>query len=72
MLPIALKVAPQEQEIQSLMAVLPPAGANGAFAGASWEEKGGSRWLFRVTKDEIRSIGMAANAVIASQSQSAK
>ncbi len=71
-LPIALKVAPQDQEIRSFMAVLPPAGANGAFAGASWEEKGGSRWLFRVTKDEIRSIGMAVNAVMAAQAQSAK
>lgn len=73
-LPIAVKVVPQGKkvEFQSILSVLPPAGVNGAFAGASWEGRNGTRWLFRITKDEIRSIGMAANAVIASQSQSAK
>ena len=76
LLPIVVKAAQQnkqkQEEFQSILAVLPPAGANGAFAGASWEEKNGARWLFRLTKDEIRSIGMAANAVMAAQAQSAK
>ena len=72
-LPIAMKVLPQKEkdDMQSILSVLPPAAANGAFVGASWEEKGGSRWIFRVTKDEIRNIGMAANAIMAAQSQSA-
>ena len=73
-LPIAVKALPQKEkdDVQSILSALPPAGANGAFAGASWEEKGRTRCLFRITKEEIRSIGMAANAVIAAQSQSAK
>ena len=73
-LPVAVKALPQKEknDVQSILSVLPPAGANGAFAGASWEEKGRTRCLFRITKDEIRSIGMAANAVMAAQSQSAK
>ena len=75
-LPIAVKATQQnkqkQEEFQSILAVLPPPGANGAFAGASWEEKTSTRWLFRITKDEIRSIGMAANAVMAAQAQSAK
>ena len=73
-LPIAVKALPQKEkdDVQSILSALPPAGANGAFAGASWEEKGRTRCLFRITKEEIQNIGMAANAVIASQSQSAK
>ena len=74
-LPIAMKVLPEEDkaQVQPIVAVLPPAGANGAIAVATWSEKGGScSFLMRITKDEIRSIGMAVNAVMAAQAQSAK
>ena len=73
-LPIALKVIPEEsqKEIRQIMAVLPPAGANGAIVFATWNEKGASRMLLRITKDEIRNIGMAVNAVIAAQVQTAQ
>ena len=74
-LPIALKVIPAEdqKEIRSVMGVLPPAGANGAIACAAWSEKdGSSRLVLRITKDEIRTIGMAVNAIIAAQAQSAQ
>ncbi|MBO7688098.1 MAG: hypothetical protein J6V72_17045 [Kiritimatiellae bacterium] len=71
-LPIVMKVAPKEStaEVQTFLGVLPPAGANGAIAGAVWYEKSGScSFLMRVTKDEIRSYGAAANAVMAVQTQ---
>ena len=72
-LPIVMKALPAEEgkDIQSVAAVLPKAADNGAIAGAYWSEKTGScRFLLRITKDEIRSIGMAVNAIIAAQSQS--
>ena len=74
LLPIVLKATPQKErtEVQSFLDVLPPAGANGAIAGAVWYEKNGScSFLMRVTKDEIRNYGAAANAVMAAQSQKA-
>ena len=74
LLPIVLKATPQKKrtEVQSFLDVLPPAGANGAIAGAVWYEKNGScSFLMRVTKDEIRNYGAAANAVMAAQSQKA-
>ena len=73
-LPIVLKATPQKEraEVQAFLGVLPPAGANGAIAGAVWYEKNGScSFLMRVTKDEIRNYGAAANAVMAAQSQKA-
>ncbi len=72
-LPIVLKAMPKKRtaEIQPFLDVLPPAGANSAIAGAAWYEKDGSyRFLLRVTKDEIRNYGAAANAVMAAQTQS--
>ena len=74
LLPIVLKATPKKEraEVQSFLDVLPPAGANGAIAGAVWYEKNGScSYLMRVTKDEIRNYGAAANAVMAAQSQKA-
>ena len=73
-LPIVLKAMPKKRkvEVQSVLDVLPPAGANGAIAGAVWYEKSGScSFLMRITKDEIRNYGAAANAVMAAQSQKA-
>ena len=67
-LPIVLKVTPKEeaQQIRPILAVLPAAGANSAIAGAGWSDKGGSlRFLLRITSDEIRNFGAAANAVMA-------
>ena len=66
-LPIVMKAMPKEtEEIKPIMSVLPPAGANGAIAGAAWYEKSGSiKFLLRVTKDEIRNYGAAANAIMA-------
>ena len=72
LLPIFLKATPKKEraEVQSFLDVLPPAGANGAIAGAVWYEKNGScSYLMRVTKDEIRSYGAAANAVMGAQAQ---
>ena len=74
LLPLVLKATPEKEraEVQSFLDVLPPAGANGAIAGAVWYEKNGScSFLMRVTKDEIRNYGAAANAVMAAQSQKA-
>ena len=74
-LPIVMKVLPKKSsaEVQTFLTVLPPAGANGAIAGAVWYEKNGScSFLMRVTKDEIRSYGAAANAVMAAQAQKAE
>ena len=71
-MPIAVKVAsPKDGEkIRPVMDVLPEAGANGALAYALWSEKNGAcRFLLRVTTDEIRSIGAAANAIISARSQ---
>ena len=71
-LPIVMKVAPKQSttEVQTFLNVLPPAAANGAIAGAVWYEKNGScSFLMRVTKDEIRSYGAAANAVMGAQAQ---
>ena len=73
-LPIFLKATPKKEraEGQAFLDALPPAGANGAIAGAVWYEKNGScSFLMRVTKDEIRNYGAAANAVMAAQSQKA-
>ena len=70
-LPIAVKVAPKQKaknEIQSVVNVLPPAGANSAIVCAGWEDRTGMRFLLRVTKDEIRNIATAAAAVMAAQS----
>jgi hypothetical protein len=74
-LPIVMKVVPpaKKAEVKAVLDVLPPAGANGAVAGAVWYEKNGScSFLMRVTKDEIRNYGAAANAVMAAQSQKAE
>ena len=44
-------------EVKAVLDVLPPAGANGAVAGAVWYEKNGScSFLMRVTKDRVRDI----------------
>ena len=74
MLPLAMKVnSKMKDEIQPFLAIMPPAGANSAMACAGWNEKDGMRFLFRVTKNEIRNIAMAVNAVVAAQAmQSAK
>ena len=72
-MPIVLKGIPAKEgkDVQSIMAVLPKAADNGAIAGAYWSEKTGScRFMMRITKDEIRTIGMAVNAIIAAQAQS--
>lgn len=69
-LPIVLKALPKEEaaEAKALAGVLPPAGANGAIAGAAWVDKDGScRFVMRVTMDEIKSMGAAFNAVVAAQ-----
>ena len=48
--------------------MLPKAADNGAIAGATWYEKNGScSFLLRITKDEIRNYGAAANAIMAAQ-----
>ncbi len=75
LMPIVLKAVPEEEakEIQPVVAMLPKASPNGAIAAAYWSEKNGSsRFLLRITKDEIRNIGMAVNAIIAAQSQPAQ
>ena len=67
-LPIAGKVAPKQkdkEEIQSVLALFPPAGANSAIAGACWYDRDGVRFAFRVTKAEIKSIATAATAIFA-------
>ena len=68
-LPLVLKASPKKEnlaEIKAIVDVLPPTGANSAIAGAAWYEKNGScRFLLRVTKDEIRNFGAAANAIMA-------
>ena len=68
-LPLVLKASPKKENLAAVKAivdVLPPAGANSAIAGSVWYEKDGScRFLLRVTKDEIRNFGAAANAVMA-------
>ena len=72
-LPIVLKAMPKKDtaEIQQIVSVLPPSGANGALAAAVWCEKSGScSFLMRITKDEIRNFGAAANAIMAAQAQS--
>lgn len=69
-LPIAGKVSTKQKdkdEIQALLSAFPPTGANSAIAGASWYDRDGMRFAFRVTKNEIRNIAMAVNAVIAAQ-----
>jgi len=74
-LPIVLKAVPDEEkaQIKAVVDVLPPAGANGAMAVAAWYEKSGScSFLFRITKDEIKNLGAAVNAVMAAQAQSAE
>ena len=71
-LPILLKAVPRKKKakVKSVLDALPPAGENGAIAGAVWYEKNGScSFLMRVTKDEIRNYGAAANAVMAAQAQ---
>ena len=71
-LPIVLKAMPKKDtaEIQQIVSVLPPSGANGALAAAVWCEKSGScSFLMRITKDEIRNFGAAANAIMAAQAQ---
>ena len=68
-LPLVLKASPKKEnlaEVKAIVDVLPPAGANSAIAGSVWYGKDGScRFLLRVTKDEIRNFGAAANAVMA-------
>lgn len=67
-LPSVLKLISKEkaQQIQPFLAVLPAAGANSAIAGAGWSDKDGTlRFLLRITSDEIRNFGAAANAVMA-------
>lgn len=72
-LPIVLKASPKKEkiaEVKAIVDVLPPAGANSAIAGAVWYEKNGScRFLLRVTNDEIRNFGAAANAAIMATQQ---
>lgn len=66
--PIMLKTMPKEkvQELQTVAAVLPPAGDNSAIAGAAWSGRDGSfRIILRVTSGEIRNYGAAANAAMA-------
>ena len=65
-IPIAMKAMPKEAEqIKPIAAVLPPAGANSALAIAGWSGKDGTaRLLLRVTADEIRNFGAAANAML--------
>lgn len=68
-LPLVLKASPKKEnlaEVKAIVDELPPAGANSAIAGSVWYGKDGScRFLLRVTKDEIRNFGAAANAVMA-------
>ena len=69
-LPLVVKVLPKQKtaQFQAIVSALPPAGANGAIAGATWYEKNGScSFLLRVTKDEIRNYGAAANAIMSAQ-----
>jgi hypothetical protein len=69
-LPLVVKVLPKQQtaQFQAIVSALPPAGANGAIAGATWYEKNGScSFLLRITKDEIRNYGAAANAIMSAQ-----
>ena len=58
-LPIVLKASPKQEtkeKVQSLLAFLPPSSAQSAIAGANWIDKGGMRFVFRVTKDEIKNL----------------
>lgn len=67
-LPIAGKVVPKQkdkEEIQVMLSLLPPVGTNSAIAGASWYDRDGVRFAFRVTKAEIKSIATAATAIFA-------
>ena len=70
-LPLAVRVFPKQKsknEIQSLLNGMPPPGANSAIAFAEWDDRDGARFVIRVTKDEIRNIAAAVNAVMAAQS----
>ena len=69
-LPIVVKVAPKQKtkdEIQSYLDVMPPSGANGAIAFATWDDRNGMRFVLRVTKDEIQNIAVAVSAVMSAQ-----
>ena len=67
-LPIVVKVAPKQKdkdEMQALLSVFPPTGANSAIAGASWIDRDGERFALRVTKEEIKNIVTAVSMIIA-------
>ena len=67
-LPIVVKTAPKQEtkdKVQSILAFLPPSGAKSAIACASWIDKDGMRFVFRITKDEIKNLATAAAAMIA-------
>ena len=67
-LPIVVKVAPKQKdkdEMQALLSVFPPTGANSAIAGANWIDRDGERFALRVTKEEIKNIVTAVSMIIA-------
>ncbi len=58
--------AKEAQEINAVLAQLPPAEAKGGFAGAAWANKDGSWRAFgRLTAAELKSFGSAFNAFTA-------
>lgn len=56
-------VCDEVKEFKPLIATLPDEGA-GAIASASWREGGDLRYIARISSDEIRSVGTAANLAI--------
>ena len=64
--------AKDAQEINAVLAKLPPAEAQGGFAGAAWANKDGSWRAFgRLTAAELKSFGSAFNAFTAASMSSA-
>lgn len=56
-------VCDEIKEFKPLIATLPDEGT-GAIASASWREGGDLRYIARISSDEIKSIGAAANIAI--------
>lgn len=74
-LPIVVKVAPKQKdkdEAQALLSSLPPTGANSAIAGASWIDRDGARFAFRVTNEEIKNIATAVSMMFGSAGKATK
>ena len=67
-MPVAVKFADKDeaQQIQAVAAALPPAAPGGALAYGSWLRPDGNvRFAFRISADEIKTIGSAVTALTA-------